>query len=452
MLTANAKHVIIDTPLNSRVLYAVVAIILSFLCIEPVIALSIEKMVDKEEVQIYIRLQNEPTPIVRQQLIFEIEVATKYLFEKPTKYKKPIVKDTASSPRKSPGFSSSNFLNGEMWNSQVREFALYPIKQGQYRIPPIDIYVALRTSEQEVVEGTITTSPYFFDVTLPNELSNIENFIVSTDVRMEINNDQSDVETFSIGDAYSLTVAMTAVDVPGMLLPKTLQHDIKGVSVYRKPPHISEKTNRGFLTGQRTDSVTYIFEGSGTYQLPQQLVYWWNPELHELNELIIPARTWLVNAATVTAGSAMGNTKQLHVPSKIFTLLLLMLLSSVPVVYLFKYRQWLFNGYAKITKRQQRILCKEFRKAINAEQYLVACQKLYQLVVCYSGESTNLKEYYQADLKKMSALRHLLTLAYTDNIHPAFGINQTKLLLSSVKRPVIRVNRYVHGFPITLNP
>jgi hypothetical protein len=304
------------------------------------------------------------------------------------------------------------------------------------------VFVAIQTPDQGVVEGIIMTATHTFEVIRPTELNDIKAFIVSPDVQFEIDDNQVDTSTFAIGDAVSITIVISATDVPGMLLPATLEQDIEGVSIYRKPPELLDKTNRGLLTGRRSDKVTYIFEQAGQYHIPQQIIYWWNPELEELNELIIPARTWLVDGSAISSDSVVGDNKQLEVSSKVFTLLLWVLIGIVLFLLLFKYRQWFISSYLKITKRQQRVLRKEFITAINTECYLVACQKLYQLVNCYSDRSICLKGYYQADPKKLLALNNLLAAAYKDKNNQAFCVNQMRLLMSPVLGEAINSNRY----------
>jgi hypothetical protein len=440
MLLNNTYKILTNVFTGKFVIYAFASIIISLLLVKPLNASTIEQLVDEKEIELSIRLQNESTPVVGQQLIFEIELATKYSFAKPIKYRLPKVKNTANSPRKSPGYNSNKMVNGETWTSQVRELALFSIKEGQYRIPPIEVSVAIQTPTQGAIEGVIMTAPYTFEVILPAELNDIKEFIVSTDVKMEINNDQPDTESYSIGEAITLTVVISATDVPSMLLPASLQQSIEGLSIYRKPPKLSDKTNRGFLTGRRSDSVTYIFEQAGKYQIPQKIIYWWNPELKELNELVIPAKTWLVDGKVISKVTDIGDTRQFESSTEIFKNLLFILLAIVLFVTLFQYRNWLFNGYSKITKRQHRILRKEFVNAIETEQYLVACQKLYQLVDFRSVSATSLKEYYQTDPIKIVALQKLLALAYNDNVVQVFRKSEAKLLIKSVKSVSVRLN------------
>ena len=436
MLFAITKSLLTKFSIRRKIAYAISSVAFLLLFIEPVNASTIEQLVNNKEVIASIRLQNTSAPIVNQQLIFEIELASKYSFANPAKYKPPKIKDTASSPRNSPGFNSSKVVNGATWNSQIREFALYPIKQGKYRIPPIELLIAINSQDQGVIEGIISTNSYEFEVKLPAELNNINEFIVSTDVQIEINDNQSATEIFSIGDAVSISIVISAIDVPGMLLPAPLKQDIKGLSIYRKPPKLSDKSNRGLLTGRRSDSVTYIFEQPGKYQIPQQIIYWWNPELKELNELIIPGKIWLIDGQVTSKVTDIGDTGQFEFSAEIIKKLLFILLAIVLFVTLFQYRKWLFDGYSKITKRQHRILRKEFVNAIETEQYLVACQKLYQLVNFRSVRATSLKEYYQNDPSKIVALQKLLTLAYNDNAAQVIGKSEAKLLLRTVKRVV----------------
>src|SRR5262249_10955302 len=56
----------------------------------------------------------------------------------------------------------------------------------------------------------------------------------------------------------------------------------EGVRAYVDPPDISDRENRGVVTGRRVDRVTYVFERGGRIVLPSATQPWWDLDAGEL--------------------------------------------------------------------------------------------------------------------------------------------------------------------------
>src|SRR5262249_43024653 len=84
-------------------------------------------------------------------------------------------------------------------------------------------------------------------------------------------------ESAKPGDAFTRTITVEARDVPGMVLPALNLPAQEELRVYRKSPMVTDQTNRGELSGSRVETLTYICESAGTYELPGLSWAWWNP-------------------------------------------------------------------------------------------------------------------------------------------------------------------------------
>jgi hypothetical protein len=71
-------------------------------------------------------------------------------------------------------------------------------------------------------------------------------------------------------------VTRNARDVPGLALAALDPSAPDGVRAYADPPEIADSVDRGEVVGRRTDRVTYVFEQSGTYRLPDAVQIWWD--------------------------------------------------------------------------------------------------------------------------------------------------------------------------------
>jgi len=64
---------------------------------------------------------------------------------------------------------------------------------------------------------------------------------------------------------------------------------IDGLRAYHDQPEVSDRINRGELTGNRTDSITFICEREGSVTIPAIAFQWWDPGSEEMKEEAVPA-------------------------------------------------------------------------------------------------------------------------------------------------------------------
>jgi len=122
--------------------------------------------------------------------------------------------------------------------------------------------------------------------------------------------------------------------------------DVSGIAAYPKAPDVDDRHNRGLLTGTRVDSVTYVLEQTGEFEIPEVQLYWWDPRSEQLSTETIPALSLTVDAnpllqseqdATVApAQSARKYSKQLIALA--LTVIAVLVASAT---FGSKYRRWL---------------------------------------------------------------------------------------------------------------
>ncbi|WP_170309597.1 BatD family protein [Litorilituus lipolyticus] len=351
--------------------------ILSIINMKLAFASNIAQLILENQLLISAQIRNENTPIVGQPVVISIEIATNRWFSSGTRVKPFKLSNTVILAHSELAINGSRRINGETWSTQTREITLYPTKQGDYQLPPIEVFVSVNTEQYGIVEGTSTTEALHFSTVLPEALAEIQHYIVSPKVTVEIDGTLNNEEPYSLGEAISQTITITAENTPAMMIPPLELPTIEGVSIYQTPTRIFDKSNRGSLLGTRIESNTYIFEFSGTYQIAEQTVFWWNTQTQQLEQITIPAQQWQVSGQGLTAkvNKAWLN----HFNNKLFLIVLITLSVLLCLVFLLKrYRTWLIMFYKTQTKQEQRKLASAFIRAINKQQYPTACQILYR--------------------------------------------------------------------------
>lgn len=179
-------------------------------------------------------------------------------------------------------------IDGRDWQIIRYPLALYPQTADRLQIPPIDVRFTTAAgfgSEEKAFE--FRTDPLELTVSLPPGAKPGELIVTTTSFELE-HDWQPATGAVNIGDAVTLTVKRSAGDISAMLLPPLPVFRADGLAAYPQEPDVNDKTDRGDLTGERTDSITWVVEQAGDYEIPGIRFQWWDPDSRELKQQIIP--------------------------------------------------------------------------------------------------------------------------------------------------------------------
>ena len=182
----------------------------------------------------------------------------------------------------------SENTDGETWQVIRYPLALYPQKSGQLEIPPITVRFITSAgfgSTEKAFE--FQTKPLQLSVKLPPGVKEGELLVTTTSFELEYDW-QPESGAAKTGDAFTLTVTRRADEISAMLLPPLPVFRTEGLAAYPQAPVVNDKTNRGDLTGERTDSIIWVAEKPGNYNIPGIRFQWWDPNSRELKQRIVP--------------------------------------------------------------------------------------------------------------------------------------------------------------------
>ena len=179
-------------------------------------------------------------------------------------------------------------VDGRDWQVVRYPLALYPQKAGQLEVPSINVRFSTAAgygSEEKAFE--FQTRPLELNINFPPGAKPGELVVTTTSFELE-HEWQPATGPSKTGDAVTLTVSRRAGDISAMLLPPLPVFRTEGLASYPKTPEINDKTDRGDLTGVRVDSITWVVEKPGTYEIPGIRFQWWDPDNRELKQQIVP--------------------------------------------------------------------------------------------------------------------------------------------------------------------
>lgn len=203
-------------------------------------------------------------------------------------------------------------IDGKDWQVVRYPLALYPQAAGPLEIPSINVRFTTSAGfgseakafefQTEVMQLTVKLPPG----AKPGDL-------VVTTASFDLEHSWMPVTgATKTGDAVTLTVNRQAGDISAMLLPPLPVFRAEGLSAYPKTPDIRDKTDRGDLTGERVDSITWVVEKPGTYDIPGIRFQWWDPDRQELKQQLVPGLSLEIlpsSTAATTAGAAGNDDK-----------------------------------------------------------------------------------------------------------------------------------------------
>lgn len=195
-------------------------------------------------------------------------------------------------------------VDGISWQIIRYPLALYPQQAGQLVVQPITVRfnsAAGFNSETQAFE--FQTQPLQLKIKNPPGVAAGDLVITTTDFNLDYQW-QAEGSAAKTGDAFTLTINRSAGDISAMLLPPIPVYRVEGLAAYPQAPEVKDKTNRGDLSGERSDSIIWVAEKPGAYKIPAIRFQWWDPASEELKQQLIPGLELKVQPSAVASGKA----------------------------------------------------------------------------------------------------------------------------------------------------
>jgi hypothetical protein len=262
---------------------------------------------------------------------------------------------------------------GVPWQGLRYTFLLYPQVEGPLEVPAFDVgFTSSAGFGAPVSAFEFQTRPLMIEARLPPGTESGRLLVTTASFEMETSwkpqPGKDNTVQLKVGDAITLSLSRSAADVPGMVFTPLPDLLIDGLGIYPGTPQVDDQVNRGSLTGTRTETITFVCEREGVFEIPEMRFQWWDPERELLQEKIITALSLDVaahpaySAGTAAPGTAAG--RAVNVKVAVTVMLLIFLLS----VFWFRWRK-LLSG-----KLQQRRLEREAGEPWAFRWVTVACR------------------------------------------------------------------------------
>jgi hypothetical protein len=242
--------------------------------------------------------------------------------------------------------------SGESWQGLRYTLLLYPQRQGLLEVPSFQVNFTASTGYgQEPESFRFETKPLRIEARLPPGADGTGLLVTSADfsVRTNWKPRQTGEESLQlkVGDSLRLTIERQASSVPGMVFSPLPEFSIDGLREYPETPRVNDRINRGELIGARTDSVSFICQREGSFEIPGIRFQWWDPDRERLNEEVSPGLSFEVIPNPAYATAAVANGRRWSISRN-------QLLMAIPVLALLVIVGWKASGYISRRVRQNR--------------------------------------------------------------------------------------------------
>lgn len=189
-------------------------------------------------------------------------------------------------PLKGEGTRIQETVDGTSYSGQRYELSIYPQRTGKFELqmPPLEVETRTFGVSSKSIRETVRLPLMAFESRVPPGAEGLRG-LVSTSRLKASQSWEPHISEIEVGDAINRTVRLEAADVSGMAFEPLQQEEIPGLATYPARVSIEDRQERGSIQGVRTESVTYVAERAGTYELPAILINWWNISSETLEQI-----------------------------------------------------------------------------------------------------------------------------------------------------------------------
>lgn len=164
-------------------------------------------------------------------------------------------------------------IGRDTWSGISRTWEITPQRPADYDLGPASIVVTYADPDTSApVETSVPLPPLGLTATVPPGAEGLDPFVAAASLTLDAS--VTDLPAApKPGDAFTLTLTITASGPPAMLLPPLAERlpTLPGLRAYPREPVLTDGD-----PATRTEAIAYVIEAPGHYALPALDLGWWN--------------------------------------------------------------------------------------------------------------------------------------------------------------------------------
>ncbi|MCA9418206.1 MAG: BatD family protein, partial [Candidatus Omnitrophica bacterium] len=284
--------------------------------------------------------------------------------------------------------------------TQLYDITLYTQAEGEVVIPPFKVRFSGKkdfTSPVEDMEGM--TPELRFQSKRPPGTEGMAMVVVATDMEVDQTWSQTSGASLEAGDVVSRTISRKASGTTAMMFAPVESATIEGVRIYTGDPTVQDKSERGDQTAERTETLKYLFQNPGTYELPEVTISWWNPDKEDIETKTLAGSTFSVKPSPVASIASDEERKE--------GIWILIGLIAIGMIALWFGRGWIATAFRRLAEKQRD------PETVSAKRLKAACRegngaKAYQAYLNWKHVvTTHMRPDQMENLNQTSAWKDL---------------------------------------------
>ncbi|WP_276483815.1 BatD family protein [Paraflavitalea pollutisoli] len=168
-------------------------------------------------------------------------------------------------------------IKGDQYAGLEFYFIVFPYQAGQFTIPPIHIVATTPTKgSSTATKVEIHTSAHTFTVKPVPDQWQGSNWLVAKNVYVQEHWNRS-LHQLKVGDVIERTIVIDAKGTLPQFIPVPEYDEPAFAATYPQDPELEDKRDDYDANGRLTQSITYLLEKAGDFELPPVMINWWNP-------------------------------------------------------------------------------------------------------------------------------------------------------------------------------
>lgn len=192
---------------------------------------------------------------------------------------------------------TSRRVGRDTWSGIVRNYEIHPLLGARYRLDDLAIQVTYADpDDRSPITVDVSLPPVEFRAVVPTGAETLDPYLAGRQLTLT-RDIEGESDSLIAGDALVVRYTAELDGLPAMFLPPLVAtEETPGVSVYAHQPLLEDAEY-----SRRSETLTYVFEAGGPFEIPAVELSWWNTEASAIEITSVPSLTVSVAGPPILA-------------------------------------------------------------------------------------------------------------------------------------------------------
>lgn len=202
----------------------------------------------------------------------------------------------------------SRVVNGENWQVNQWQYAVYSRSAGTIRIPAQTFSGVVGATSRSPFDRFSMSGRRVLARTEPLDIQvnpapgDASNWLPARDLNLEVIW-SGNPDTLEVGEPMTRTIVLSAEGQQAAALPPLNTAESSSYKVYEDQPQMSDQPTNQTLTSERRDSAAIVPSQAGEITFPEIRLPWWDIDSETWQEALLPAEVIQVAAASASSSA-----------------------------------------------------------------------------------------------------------------------------------------------------